>query len=98
MINISAYNNPSDIVTQLENDSISFEEIECNLKDKVLLLSAATYKGFCKIPMNYHTHQADMLAAKSMTISFYQPYKAGSYTETALRLMIAGCDIRRLHP
>lgn len=97
MINIST-SDPADVISALEHGSLKYASVEYELKEKVLLLAAATYKGFCKIPKEYHTLQAEMLAAKSMARRFYQAYEGGNYAETALSLMTNGCDIRLVHP
>jgi hypothetical protein len=98
MININNDTTPADVINQLEHGSIKFADVEYHLKEKVLLLAAATYKGFCKIPREYHTPQAEILAAKSLAKSFYVPYAGGNYVQTALGLMDNGCDIRNVHP
>jgi hypothetical protein len=98
MVNISTSARPADVINALVQGSLRYANVEYELKEKVLLLAASTYKGFCQIPKEYHTPQAEALAAKSLARHFYAKYDGGNYAETALAMMHNGCDIRLLHP
>jgi hypothetical protein len=98
MTNNYETSHPSEIVKDLLGGRVRFEDIPDTLQLKVLLLSAATNKGFTQIPIRFHNQQANLLAAKSLAASFYATYSGKDYVGTAIDLMESGGDIRYLHP
>jgi hypothetical protein len=90
--------NPSAIITLLDTNRLTFDQVLPEMRDAVLLLAAKTGHGFHEIPRTFHTPQVEAMATQCLCKHFGWGDQNAGYYHAATQFVSDGIGLNHIHP